>query len=68
MTIVTREIAAKVRDTIDAGLVQGLGEPIPGQMCVEAAVCYALGLPHGDDPEMGAPGCQWLDLVPLEPA
>ena len=21
-----------------------------GQMCVEAAVCYALDLPHGDDP------------------
>ena len=22
----------------------------PGKMCVEAAVCYALGLSHGDDP------------------
>jgi hypothetical protein len=47
---VTRKIAMRVRDTVDAGLVQGVGEPIPGQMCVEAAVCYALGLPHGDDP------------------
>jgi hypothetical protein len=47
---ITREIAAKVRDTVDAGLVSGVGEPVAGQMCVEAAVCYALGLPHGDDP------------------
>jgi hypothetical protein len=48
--IITEAIAIKVRDTVDAGLVSGVGQPIPGQMCVEAAVCYALGLPHGDDP------------------
>lgn len=47
---ITRAIAIKVRDTVDAGLVEGVGKPIPGRMCVEAAVCYALGLPHGDDP------------------
>jgi hypothetical protein len=47
---ITREIAEKVRDTVAAGLSSGLGEQVPGQMCVEAAVCYALGLPHGDDP------------------
>jgi hypothetical protein len=28
----------------------GLGRPTPGQMCVEAAVCHALGLPHNDAP------------------
>lgn len=44
----TREIAMKVRDTVDAGLVKGQGKPTPGAMCVEAAVCYAMGLPHGD--------------------
>jgi hypothetical protein len=49
-TLITREIATKVRDVIDAGLTSGVGEPEPGKMCVEAAVCYALGLPHGDDP------------------
>ncbi len=49
---ITREIAAKVVEVVDAGLVNGVGQPIPGQMCVEAAVCYALGLEHGD-----APGC-----------
>ena len=40
----------KLIKTIDVGLVSGLGNPTPGSMCVEAAVCYALGLPHGDDP------------------
>jgi hypothetical protein len=44
-------IATKVLEVVDAGLVSGVGKPIPGQMCVEAAVCYALNLPHGDDPE-----------------
>jgi hypothetical protein len=43
-------IAKKVLEVVDAGLVTGVGNPKPGQMCVEAAVCYALGLPHGDDP------------------
>ena len=47
---ITREIAIKVRDTVDAGLVKGKGIQIPGQMCVEAAVCYAMGLPHSDEP------------------
>ena len=48
--MITREIAEKVRDVVDAGLVNGVGKAVPGQMCVEAAVCFALGLPHGDDP------------------
>ena len=47
---ITREIAQKVRDIVDAGLVNGVGVAEPGKMCVEAAVCFALGLPHGDDP------------------
>lgn len=48
---ITKEIVQKLLDTVDQGLVQGLGEPIPGQMCVEAAVCYALDLPHNDNPK-----------------
>jgi len=40
--IITREMATKVRDTVAAGLVQGVGVQEPGKMCVEAAVCYAL--------------------------
>lgn len=34
MTEITREIAIKVRDTVAAGLVRGVGAPIPGNMCV----------------------------------
>lgn len=47
---ITREIATKILTTIDQGLVKGVGRPHPGEMCIEAAICYALGLPHGDDP------------------
>jgi len=42
--------ARKVLKIIDAGLYPGLGTPVPGKMCVEAAVCFALGEPHGDKP------------------
>src|ERR1700722_1166599 len=52
---ITREVAAKVLSVVDAGLVRGVGVAVPGKMCVEAAVCYALGLPHGDDPKCVAP-------------
>ena len=47
---ITRTIAKRVLAVVDAGLVNGVGEPEPGKMCVEAAVCYAMGLPHGDEP------------------
>ena len=46
----TESIARKVLKTLDAGLISGLGKPVPGQMCVEAAVCYAYGLKHSDNP------------------
>jgi len=59
---VTNEIAQKVLSVVDAGLVNGLGKPQPGQMCVEAAVCYALGLPHGDDPKCVAPSLRHLKI------
>jgi hypothetical protein len=41
---VTEELSRKVLEVVDAGLVSGMGEPTPGKMCVEAAVCYAMGL------------------------
>ena len=47
---VNKQLAKKVLQVVDQGLSFGLGEPIPGQMCVEAAVCYAMGRPHGDKP------------------
>ena len=50
MTELSRAVAKRVLDTVDAGLVRGMGEAVPGKMCVEAAVCYALGIPHSDNP------------------
>lgn len=63
MTIeITRDVAQRVLDTIDAGLVSGVGKPVPGQMCVEAAVCYAMGLPHGDEPDCVSPALRALKI------
>jgi hypothetical protein len=59
---ITREIAIKVRDTVDAGLVKGAGVQVPGQMCVEAAVCYAMGLPHGDETPCVSPAIRRLKI------
>lgn len=59
---ITEAIARKVVEVVDAGLVQGKGIPIPGQMCVEAAVCYAMGLPHGDNPSCVAPVLRRLKI------
>ena len=59
---ITREIAAKVLKVVDAGLVSGVGNPKPGEMCVEAAVCFALGLPHGDEPGCVAPALRSLKI------
>ena len=36
------------------GLCNGVGER-DGQMCIEAAICAVLDLPHGDDPQCVAP-------------
>jgi len=47
----TKKHARKVLKLVDAGLTSGLGRPEPGQMCIMAAINYAMGLPHGDNPE-----------------
>src|SRR5688572_106693 len=60
---ITRDVAIKVLEVVDAGLSEGLGKPIPGQMCVEAAVNYALGRPHGDDPGCVAPVLRSLKIA-----
>lgn len=59
----TKELASKVLETIDAGLVTGMGKPTPGQMCVEAAVCYAMGLPHSDQPTCVSPALRSLKIA-----
>ena len=47
---INKDLAKKVLDTVDAGLCSGVGTPEPGKMCVEAAVNFAMGRPHGDEP------------------
>ena len=60
---ITKELAKRVLDTVDAGLVSGMGVPIPGQMCVEAAVCFAMGLPHSDEPTCVSPALRQLKIT-----
>jgi len=46
---VTSELVGKIEEVLERGLCKGKGDP-SSRMCVEAAVCFAMGLPHGDDP------------------
>lgn len=50
MVTVNKEFALKVLKVVDAGLIDGVGHPEPGKMCVEAAVAYASGEDHNDRP------------------
>ena len=43
------EIIPKFDAILERGLCTGLGDR-DGQMCIEAAICAALDLPHGDEP------------------
>jgi hypothetical protein len=63
MTKLTKAVARKVLATVDAGLTPNMGNPVPGQMCVEAAVCYALGLPHSDKPDCVAISLNRLKII-----
>lgn len=66
-----KELAEKVLKIVDCGLVKGLGVPEDGQMCVEAAVCKALGEEHSDRPscvteevaqfKVRLNDCMWVD-------
>lgn len=47
---ITNEIVLNLLSVVDQGLCCGIGKPTPGHMCVEAAACFALGEPHGDEP------------------
>jgi hypothetical protein len=46
----TEELCSRIISLLSHGLVAGLGTPEPGKMCVEAAVCAAMNLPHSDSP------------------
>lgn len=60
---ITKTTARKVLEVVDQGLVKGLGLPKPGAMCVEAAVCYALGLPHSDQPLCVSPALRGPKII-----
>ena len=47
---ITQQVIDKFDSVLTRGLCRGVGNR-NGQMCIEAALCYALDLPHGDDPE-----------------
>jgi hypothetical protein len=55
-------LASKILALVDKGLCSGVGVPEPGKMCVEAAVCYAMNLPHGDEPPCVAPAIRALKI------
>lgn len=60
---ITKAIASKVLRVVDAGLSNGLGKTMPGQMCVEAAVAYAMGEPHGDNPKCVTDGIRDTKII-----
>ncbi|HMP07605.1 MAG TPA: hypothetical protein PJ982_14745 [Lacipirellulaceae bacterium] len=62
MSEITLEQARKVLEITDAGLIAGLGSPEPGAVCVEAAVCLALGMPHGDEPSCKSAAVRAFDI------
>lgn len=62
MTITESQVQ-KIIATIRAGLRSGQGSQLPGDMCVEAAVCYGLNLPHGDDPGCVDPAFRALTIM-----
>lgn len=48
-------VRAKLREIVPAGLIGGKGTGAPGSLCIESAICLALGEPHGDNPSCVAP-------------
>lgn len=43
-----KEFVIKLLDTIKPGLCKGVGNPVPGEMCIIAAFNNTLGRKHGD--------------------
>jgi hypothetical protein len=61
---INEALAKRILEVIDVGLDHDIGdEPVPGKICAEAAVCYALGQPHGDDPVCVAPSLRALVII-----
>ncbi len=55
-----KTVIPKFDEALSRGLSRGLGKR-DGQMCIEAAICYALDLPHGDQPN-----CVTEDIIPFK--
>jgi hypothetical protein len=47
---ITQELVDSINKALDKGITIGMGNPVEGEMCVEALICYKLGLPHSDNP------------------
>ena len=62
MNIDFNTVVPKFDAILKRGLSLGLGDP-DGQMCIEAAWCSALGLPHGDDPGCVAKSVRRFKIV-----
>jgi hypothetical protein len=60
---ITKPLVTKLLSVVDAGLCSGKGRPEPGFMCIEAAVCYALDLPHSDDPPCVSPAVRAVKIA-----
>jgi hypothetical protein len=59
---ITVEDARKVLALVDAGLVAGIGKPIPGQMRIEQVACSVLGLLNDDDPQCASRALRLLEI------
>ena len=59
---ITEEIPRRILKLLEHGLTRGVGTPVPGQMCVEAVVCYAMGQAHGDEPACVSPALRALKI------
>lgn len=59
---ITSDKVVKILEVVDQGLCKNMGRPKPGHMCVEAAVCYALGFPHSDKPNCVSKAVRWFKI------
>ena len=64
ITEIKKEHARRLLEIVDAGLVEGVGKPELGEMCVMAAINYLFDMPHGDaDYGCTAPVVRALDIA-----
>ena len=61
-TQITEKTVRRILEVVDQGLTNELGIAIPGQMCVLAAVCFALGERHTDAPSCVDGSVRWLNF------